>query len=241
LYHLRDVTFQHLIIELESLLDPEAHDPWPRHHQHFGANLAVTVGAYLQAGGIPRVQTLEDMALFEALRRCDARVRHSPRVRAQTSARRGGRVAIGLSTQLGEWTAAVGRNEIPLVESAATAEARIRQRRRWREFWHGARPDPPVNDARHDWWERRRRHATFGAFYDATQSGPPSHALEPVTSAIAALRLLLAELRALPPVPVLSASREEIEAIPRRAHAGDVLQGQAVTLIEERGVGLVAR
>ncbi|MBA2450066.1 MAG: glycosyltransferase family 2 protein, partial [Chloroflexi bacterium] len=87
-YHLRDVGYRHLVSEWATYLDPEPWDPWPRHHQHFGASLAVTAEAYGRAGGLPAVPALEDVALYQALLRVDARVRHSPAVRVATSARR---------------------------------------------------------------------------------------------------------------------------------------------------------
>ena len=37
--HLRDVGYRFLVAEVESLLDPLPHDPWPRHYQHFGGAL----------------------------------------------------------------------------------------------------------------------------------------------------------------------------------------------------------
>lgn len=212
-YHLNDVTYQHLIAELEAHLDPVVHDPWPRHHQHFGASLAVTVEAYLAVGGLPRVHTLEDMAFFEMLRRADARVRHSPRVRVRTSARRDGRVAIGLSTQLGEWADAIERGTTPPVESAAAAETRYRERRAWREWWHGVRSEPPGEAQQSDWNALARSVATFGAFYDVTQAGRPPWELEPVTEAIAGLRARLAVLRAESPLPLLCRPLQEVDPV----------------------------
>lgn len=132
-YHLNDVMFQHLIAELDTRLDPMEHDLLPRHYQNYGANLATTVNAYLAVGGLPHVAALEDMFYIELLYRADLRVRHSPRVRVRTSARRDGRVALGLSTQLGEWADALALGVIPPVEAASAAEERIRERRAWRE------------------------------------------------------------------------------------------------------------
>lgn len=212
-YHLNDVRFLHLIVELESRLDPVEHDPWPRHHQHFGANLATTVGAYLKVGGLPNVTALEDMAYFETLRRADARVRHSPNVRVRTSSRRDGRVALGLSTQLGEWADALDRGVIPPVEAASTAEARFRERRAWREWWYGVRSDPPYVALGPDWASVAQQFTTFGAFYDRTQAGRPPCELAPVTEAIAALRLLLADLRMLPALPLVGRPLHEIEPV----------------------------
>lgn len=212
-YHLNDVTFQHLIMELASCLDPETHDPWPRHHQHFGANLATTVGAYMRVGGLPHVTTLEDMAYFESLRRADARVRHSPRVRVRTSPRRDGRVAMGLSTQLGEWADAIDRGVIPPVQSAAAAEARLRERRAWREWWHGVRLDPPFHVPGANWATLAEQCSAFGAFYDLTQAERPPCELEPVTDAIAGLRERLSILRTRPPLPLLRDSLQEVEPV----------------------------
>jgi len=47
-----------LLAELEGWLDPDPADPLPRHHQHFGASLAVTVDAYRRAGGLPSMPGL---------------------------------------------------------------------------------------------------------------------------------------------------------------------------------------
>lgn len=93
----RDAAYRQLCARLEDLLDPTPADPWPRHHQHFGASLALTARAYRQVGGLPEVRFLEDEALCQALRRHDLTVRHSPRVQVLTSARQQGRVEVGLS------------------------------------------------------------------------------------------------------------------------------------------------
>ncbi len=135
LYHLREVGYRYLISELESYLDPDPYDPWPRHYQHYGASLAVTAQMYERAGGLPAVRTPEDVAFYHALIRVNARFRHSPLVRAITSARQTGRTNIGLANQLNEW-AAMGRRQQPfLVESAAAIETRLRSRHRLRELW----------------------------------------------------------------------------------------------------------
>ncbi|MBA3451067.1 MAG: glycosyltransferase [Chloroflexia bacterium] len=214
-YHLRDVAYGHLLAELETLLDPDPADPWPRHHQHFGASLAVTAETYERAGGLPAVPVLEDMAFHDALRRIDTRLRHSPAVRVVTSARRTGRVAIGLSTQLGEWDALARSGQRPLVESPAAAEARLRTRRALRELWHRAHaagtPDADALQAvAHRLHLERRwlalevlRPQPFGVFYDRVLARGGSDetvagATEPlaeITTAIAHLRQRLAVMR----------------------------------------------
>jgi glycosyltransferase involved in cell wall biosynthesis len=123
--HLRDVTFRYLVAELEARLAPDPFDPWPRHFQHFGASMAVTVGAYRRAGGIPPLSSLEDVAFYHALRRINARIRHSPAVRVVTSARSVGRTGFGFAVQLQRWSAMGARHEPFLVESPSAIVARL--------------------------------------------------------------------------------------------------------------------
>ncbi len=131
-----DRTYQHGLSRLEALVDPDASDPWPRHHQFFGGSLAVTADAYCRAGGLPAVSCLEDVALEHALARQDFHVRHSPHVRVRTSARQAGRATLGLSTQLRDW-GEMGRANIPhLVQQPQAIEVRLRARavlRHWRQ------------------------------------------------------------------------------------------------------------
>jgi hypothetical protein len=140
---LRDATYHLLRNQLECLLDPCQHDPWPRHHQHFGASLALTVAAYRQVGGLPVVRYLEDEALWQALCRQDLPVRHSPRVRVSTSARQQGRVEIGLSWQLREWAAHAQEQREPEVECPRQLAALWQARRELRAYWQGrSQPTP---------------------------------------------------------------------------------------------------
>ena len=131
--HLREVGYRSLIAELESYLDPDPHNPFPRHYQNYGASLAVTAEIYAQAGGLPLVRSPEDVALYKALLRVNARFRHSPIVRVTTSARQTGRTQMGLANQLSEWTA-MGRQPF-LVESAEAIVTRLRARQQLRNLW----------------------------------------------------------------------------------------------------------
>jgi hypothetical protein len=134
-WHLRDVTYRTLVAQAEALLDPCPHDPWPRHFQHFGANLALTCQAYQRAGGLPAVPHLEDEALYRALLRVDARVRQSPAVRVFTSTRTQGRVAIGFSEQLRYWDKMNQNGCGQVVEPATAIIRKIRARRQLRACW----------------------------------------------------------------------------------------------------------
>ncbi len=135
LYALRDAVYQRGLARLESLLDPDPSDPWPRHHQFFGGNFGITAEAYRQVGGLPPLPCLEDVALEDALRRADARLRHSPRVRAVTSARQDGRTPLGLSTQLREWGEMGRTGQSHRVQSPVAVAVRFQARRVLRRCW----------------------------------------------------------------------------------------------------------
>ena len=144
---------------LEALIDPDPADPWPRHHQHFGASLALRSRAYRQVGGIPAVRYLEDVALVDACRLADLRVRHCPLVRVWTSPRRVGRVEVGLSWQLQQW-AQHAQDDMPMrVENPDGFVARVQRRRRLREAWHAEMG--PLHEGA----------ATFGARWAQTEPG----------------------------------------------------------------------
>lgn len=132
LYSVRDMAYQRGLTRLESFLDPDPADPWPRHCQFFGGSLAVTAAAYLRAGGLPVLPCLEDVALGERLRRMDICIRHSPAVRVTTSARQDGRAALGLSTQLREWGEMGRAGHAHWVQQPAAVEVRLRARHRLR-------------------------------------------------------------------------------------------------------------
>lgn len=146
-YARRDRVYQRGLVRLESLIDPDLADPWPRHHQFFGGSLAVTAEAYCRAGGLPAVSCLEDVALENALKRQDACVRHSPYVHARASARQAGRANLGLAAQLREW-GEMGRANVPhSVQQPQAVEVRLRARallRQWRQ--DAAQGQRPANE-----------------------------------------------------------------------------------------------
>lgn len=134
-FHLRDTGYRLMGAEIEAFWDESAHDFLPRHHQHFNGSFAVTTEAFAKAGGIPEVRCLEDVAFYHALLRIDAKFRHSPVVRVQTSARSEGRTESGLSTQINEWTVMGQNGDDYLVESAQSIERRLCARKHLRRLW----------------------------------------------------------------------------------------------------------
>jgi hypothetical protein len=122
----RDRQLQRLVAELESILDPDPSDPWPRHLQHFGASLACTTSMYVLSGGLPPVKTLEDIAFIDALRKVGARIRHCPKTHIYTSARLEGRAQVGLSGQLNLWRNQAQNGEPHQVDSGQWMEHRFR-------------------------------------------------------------------------------------------------------------------
>lgn len=133
-----DTAYRLLRAKLEGAVDPDPADPWPRHHQHFGASLAVRASALALVGGPPHVPHLEDEALVAALRREDRRVRHSPAVRVWTSGRLDGRAEVGLSWQLRCWQDCIDAGERPHVPDPQRELAVWRWRRALRVAWRAA-------------------------------------------------------------------------------------------------------
>ncbi|NJL86196.1 MAG: hypothetical protein HC886_09770, partial [Leptolyngbyaceae cyanobacterium SM1_1_3] len=135
LYFLRYMAHRYLTAQIEAFLDPLPHDCWPRHYQHFGANMGVSSEIYGRVGGIPNVQNQEDVALYRRLQQVDAKIRHSPHVRVTTSARRTGRTSGGLAERLSQLTQAGRQRRAVLVESPQLTEARILVRNQLRQIW----------------------------------------------------------------------------------------------------------
>jgi Glycosyl transferase family 2 len=83
------------LIEIEALIDPVPHDPWPRHWTTSGATLAVRLASYRRVGGMPPLAVGEDKAFVSSLLSSDARVRHDPDILVVTSGRLDGRAPGG--------------------------------------------------------------------------------------------------------------------------------------------------
>jgi Glycosyl transferase family 2 len=124
-----------LLDEIRSLLDPDPADPWPRHDEHSGASIGVTVEAYRRAGGIPPVALAEDRAFFDAVRRIDAAIRHAPDARVVVSARVVGRAPGGMADTIRRRMQCVDEFLDDRLESVTDAVRRVRLRVRLRTAW----------------------------------------------------------------------------------------------------------
>ena len=133
---------------LASLLDPDPHDPWPRHDVHSGASFGFTTEAYRALGGMRPLPALEDRWLFRDLRCRDARIRHVLGVPVRVSARLDGRTVGGLADTT-RWRVAladraddlpVDERLDPLRDTLAVVTARARARALWRGATSEAAP-----------------------------------------------------------------------------------------------------
>ena len=93
----QECAYAAVLDQIDSLIDPSADDPWPRHTEHSGASIGVTRQAYRLSGGVPAIRLGEDRAFAAALRRIDARIRHAPEVSVVVSGRILGRAAGGMA------------------------------------------------------------------------------------------------------------------------------------------------
>ena len=96
----------------------------------------MTTDCYGRSGGIPDVAYLEDCAFFERLEHIDAKVRHSHKVRVDTSARTIGRTEVGLSYQLNVWKNLGTERRSLMVESAASIVSKLVRKRNLIELWN---------------------------------------------------------------------------------------------------------
>ncbi len=138
---LLDIGYRRMVERLADRIDPEPGDPYPRHHQHFGAALGVTAEWYARVGGLPPHPSNEDVAFYQAIREAGGRFRHSLEVRAFTSARRDGRAPQGMADALTEWDAQADTGVTPIVPDAASLERRLQLRADVRQSWTRRNPD----------------------------------------------------------------------------------------------------
>jgi hypothetical protein len=93
----RECAYDSLCDEIHARLDPDPADPLPRHTQHSGASIALRAETYHRCGGLPPIPSGEDRAFIAAMRRTDARIRHSPHCHVTVSGRTTGRASGGMA------------------------------------------------------------------------------------------------------------------------------------------------
>lgn len=82
---------------LEDAIDPVPWDPPPRHGDHTGASLCVSVSAYRRCGGVPAIRTGEDRALVQAVIRQGGKLAHPAGIWTRVSPRAEGRADGGMA------------------------------------------------------------------------------------------------------------------------------------------------
>ncbi|MBC8130047.1 MAG: glycosyltransferase [Rhizobiaceae bacterium] len=122
------------IDRLASLIDPQPHDSWPRHHDHTGASIAVRADVYQAVGGLPALPFREDVAFVDRVRCGGFLVRHPLDVVVEVSARLAGRAPGGMADCLKTWMRAAATGEALLVEDPARVLERLHRRRRLRDL-----------------------------------------------------------------------------------------------------------
>ncbi len=133
----RECAYDALCDEIHARLDPDPADPMPRHTQNSGASIAVTVQAFRAAGGVPAVPCGEDRAFLVALRRIDAKIRHSPDCHVTVSGRIIGRAAGGMADTIRRRIEAPDPFLDDRLEPALHCARRANLRRRFRACRNG--------------------------------------------------------------------------------------------------------
>lgn len=117
---------------IEDAIDPVAWDPQPRHGDHTGASVAITVGAYQACGGVPLIASGEDCAMVMAAVAHGARLTHPPDVWVNVSPRCIGRAQNGMADDMARLVAAASGGPPILMPGFDHWRARVAWRRRMR-------------------------------------------------------------------------------------------------------------
>ncbi|CAM2812262.1 glycosyl transferase [Komagataeibacter xylinus] len=142
-----ETAYATMLDRIHDLADPDPHDPWPRHVEHSGASIAVRVGLYHRAGGIPAVPLGEDREFLAALRRVDAAIRHAPDVWVSVSGRIAGRARGGMADTMARRMIRQDEMLDESLEPAVSCLHRAQARAALRPLWGNA--------MRHGSWQAR--------------------------------------------------------------------------------------
>ena len=117
---------------IEDMIDPVAWDMPPRHGDHTGASLALSVGLYRRAGGVPLLPIGEDRALVEAAIKAGGQLIHPNAVWTRASSRTAGRANGGMAADMQRWIDCAASDDVPMVPAFSLWEERVRWRLRTR-------------------------------------------------------------------------------------------------------------
>jgi hypothetical protein len=118
---------------IEDAIDPIDWDRPPRHGDHTGASLALSLDLYRRAGGVPRVATGEDRALVEAAIGVGGKLVHPNAVWTRASSRIAGRAEAGMAADMKRWMDCANSGTVPVVPALAHWVARAQWRRQTRQ------------------------------------------------------------------------------------------------------------
>jgi glycosyl transferase family 2 len=118
-----------LVRAVEDSIDPRPYDPPPRHGDHTGGSLALTVQLYQGCGGVPVVPFNEDHGLVNAALAVGGRVKHPMSVWTRVSPRRDGRARCGMADAMADLFHRVAEGETIFAPSLAHWRARALWRR----------------------------------------------------------------------------------------------------------------
>jgi hypothetical protein len=130
-----------LIDELESLMDPVQHDPWPRHFNASGASLAARLSAVRRLDDFPSMACGEDRAFIRAMEALDLKVRHETMTPVHTSGRLFGRAGGGMADTLRHRTHVPDSLCDERLERADRAYLRASLRATWRQLHLQRKPE----------------------------------------------------------------------------------------------------
>jgi len=117
---------------IEDRIDPVAWDMPPRHGDHTGASIGLSVDLYRRAGGVPLLPAGEDRALVDAAIKAGGKLVHPNAVWTRASSRTTGRANGGMAADMRRWIECAASGDIPLVPAFSHWEERARWRLRTR-------------------------------------------------------------------------------------------------------------
>lgn len=90
-------------LKLENAIAPVPWDPFPKHSDNSGPNMAVRAEVYERIGGMAPLGFCEDVHFYDTVVRRGYMVRHCPMTKVVTSTRTMARVPWGFGAEIGTW------------------------------------------------------------------------------------------------------------------------------------------